>query len=119
MELAGARVFLVEDEAMLMMVLEEHLDDLGCRVVGTSARLRDAEQKARTLAFDFAVLDVNLDGELSYPVATVLEERSIPFVFATGYTRAALPELLRSHPVLQKPFRLAQLTEAILSLKES
>ena len=74
-------------------------------------------EKARTLAGDLALLDVNLAGELSYPVAEVLLSRNIPFVFATGYGLTALPEELRDVRVLPKPFRIKQLAEMLLVIR--
>ena len=113
--LPAARVFVVEDEAIIRMLVVDFLDELGCEVVATAARLREAEDKARALHFDFALLDVNLAGELSYPVATVLQQRNIPFVLATGYGASAMPDALRGRPVLHKPFELLQLRSAMLA----
>lgn len=113
MRLAGTRVLVVEDEALVSMLVEAYLDELGCEVVGVAPRLEDALEKARTLALDAAVLDVNLAGRLSYPVAELLRSRGVPFVFATGYGMAGLPEALRGMPVLAKPFRQDQLAAAL------
>jgi CheY-like chemotaxis protein len=96
-------------------LFEEFLRELGCETIGTAARLDDALHKAGTLALDAAVLDVNLAGKLSYPVAEALKDRGIPFVFTTGYGSAALPEALQDTPVLKKPFRQAQLAVALRS----
>jgi DNA-binding response OmpR family regulator len=95
------------------MLIESYLEDMGHKVVGAAARLREALRLARTLDVDLAVLDVNLDGELSYPVAQVLRERGVPFLFATGYGVAGLPDGLGDPPVLPKPFRQEQLASAI------
>ena len=113
MGLAGARVLVVEDEALVAMLVEEYLDELGCQVVAVAPRLEDAQELARTLALDAAVLDVNLAGRLSYPVAEVLRARGVPFVFATGYGLAGLPDALRGVPVLSKPFRQDQFAAAL------
>ncbi|WP_419758173.1 response regulator [Acidisoma sp.] len=107
--LDGLRVLVVEDEAAISMLLEELLDALGCTVVAVAARLEDAMQKARTLAVDIAMLDVNLAGKQSYPVAQILRDRDIPFFFATGYGVEGLSADLQDAPVLVKPFRQAQL----------
>lgn len=111
--LAGLRVLVVEDEAMVSMLVEEFLDELGCEVAGVASRLDDALEKARTLALDAAVLDVNLAGQMSYPVAEVLRARDVAFVFATGYGLAGLPAGLRGAPVLAKPFHCEQLAGAL------
>lgn len=111
--LAGLRVMLVEDEDLIAMLEEEFLVDLGCEVAGTAARLDDALAMAHTLEADVAVLDVNLNGALSYPVAEALRTRGIAFIFATGYGVAGLPGTLAGTPVLSKPFTAAQLGDAL------
>lgn len=112
-DLTGLRVLVVEDEALITMLFEDFLEDLGCQVIGTASRLDDAVEKARTLPMQVAVLDVNLAGQLSYPVAEVLRARDVPFVFATGYGAAALPEALQGVPVLTKPFQQRQLEQTL------
>ncbi len=107
------RVFVVEDEAMLSILLEDFLEDLGCVVVGVAARLEDALEMARTMTIDMAVLDVNLAGKHSYPVAHMLRQRNIPFVFATGYGAAELTAELQDELVLSKPFHQAQLASIL------
>ena len=119
MGLAGTRVLVVEDEALVSMLVEEYLDELGCEVVAVSPRLEDALEKARTLALDAAVLDVNLAGRLSYPVAELLRSRGVPFVFATGYGVAGLPEGLHGAPVLAKPFQQDQLAAALCAARRA
>ena len=114
---AGTRVLVVEDEAMVSMMLEDFLEDLGCVVVATASRLEEALQKAAELQIDVAVLDVNLAGKLSYPVAELLRSRGIPFLFATGYGTAGLPERLRDAPVLSKPYLRDQLAAALDAAK--
>ncbi len=111
--LAGMRVMVVEDEALLAMWVEDILGEMGCEVVATASRLDDAMDKARALAMDVALLDVNLAGQLSYPVAEILQARGIPFVFATGYGAAGLPNGLQDVPMLPKPFQQDRLAEAL------
>jgi CheY-like chemotaxis protein len=115
-ELNGTRVFVVEDEALVAMMMEFFLEDLGCKIVGTAARLDDAMEKGRTLALDVALLDVNLNGQLSYPVAEMLQSRNIPFLFATGYGAAGVPPELRFAPILSKPFHQQQLANALIRI---
>lgn len=105
--LAGLRLLLVEDEAMVAMMVEDILSDLGCVVVDVAGTLsrgltlaRDAE-----LDLDAAILDVNLGGEKVYPVAEVLTARGIPFVFATGYGIAGIAEQYAHVPALAKPYQ--------------
>lgn len=104
--LGGRRIFLVEDEALVLMLLEDILTDLGCTIVGPAERLADALAVAAdpSAAIDAAVLDVNIRGEAVFPVAEALAARGVPFAFATGYGAAGLPEAWRDRPVLPKPF---------------
>ena len=67
----------------------------------------------RIEAFDVGVLDINLNGRLSYPVAEQLESDHVPFVFATGYGLRGVPERWRQHPILQKPFAATSLQSAL------
>lgn len=99
---------------MVAMLLEELLLELGCRVIDVAARVDIALSCVETLIFDVAILDVNLEGEASYPVADELELRKIPFLFATGYGALAIPEKYRRHTILQKPFRKPEFEEALL-----
>ena len=87
---------------MIAMMIEDYLEHLGCTVVATAARLEDALESAQTLAVDVAVLDVNLAGQLSYPVAIVLRRRNIPFLFATGYGAVGLPSELSDAPLAMR-----------------
>lgn len=109
------RVLLVEDEAMVAMLLEDLLTDMGCKVVAVVGRLDEAIDAAQTLAFDLAILDVNLDGRETYPVADEIAARSLPCIFVTGYGRAGVRESHRRVPVLTKPFREADLRKIVES----
>jgi len=112
--LRGKRVLVVEDEAMICMMLEEFLGDLGCRVVATASHMQDGRRKAEHMEIDLAVLDINLDGELSYPIAQTLMDRAIPFVFSTGYGRSGVPPTFKNVFVLVKPFGVEELREGLI-----
>jgi CheY-like chemotaxis protein len=112
-ELAGLRVIVIEDESMISMLLQDMLEEAGCNVVGTASRLHEAVEKAKSLSFDLAVLDVNLNGERSFPVAELLSERGVGFIFVTGYGATSLPPSFKAVPVLQKPFLQADLERAL------
>jgi CheY-like chemotaxis protein len=99
----GPCVLVVEDEMVVAMMLEGMLKDLGYRVI-KAARVARAAGLAATEAIDAAVLDVNLAGEASYPVADELRRRGIPFVFASGYAPDTLRADFRDTPVLRKPY---------------
>jgi chemotaxis family two-component system sensor kinase Cph1 len=108
------RILVVEDSFLVVTLLEEIFKDLGWQSVGPATRLADALSLARTGVFDAALLDINLNGEMSWEVAQVLVERGVPFVFSTGYDiKTVLPEYLVGTPVMSKPFRLREVEEKI------
>ena len=107
------RALVVEDEIMLAMYVEDLLSDLGYEVAGIATGLSQALPLAREADFDFAVLDINLGGELSFPVADVLRERGIPFLFASGYGSKALSDEYRDAVRVQKPFVSRDLARAV------
>jgi CheY-like chemotaxis protein len=113
-KLTGLRVLVVEDEALVALQLEDMLHELGCAIVGPASRVGQALDLLGGQEVDAAVLDLNVAGELVYPVADALASRGLPYIFATGYGAAGLTEPYRSHPVLQKPFLQNQLREAML-----
>lgn len=98
------RVLVVEDEMIVTMLLEDLLAELGHTVTATASHLEDAVRLAEVGGFDLAMLDLNINGKQTFPVAEVLRARGVPFVFATGYGEAGLPEAWRGTPTLQKPF---------------
>lgn len=107
------RILVVEDEMLVAMLIEDLLVDLGHQPIGPVMRLEPAIEKAATAEIDMAILDINLAGKRSFPVADRLKERGIPFIFASGYGAAGLePPYLSAH-VLQKPFDLPQLKDAL------
>ena len=108
-ELAGLRALVVEDEGGVALLIEDMLEELGCDVAMSVATLAKAMTLAEAGEFDFAVLDVNLDGQYVFPVAEVLRSRNIPFVFSTGYGRTGVPETFRDYEVLNKPFAIEEL----------
>ena len=107
------RVLIVEDEAMIRMMLADMLADIGHDVAAEAATLDEARRCAEETDFDFAILDVNLNGEQIFPVVDIIGRRNLPFLLSTGYGASGLPEAYRSAPVLQKPFELDRLRAAI------
>ena len=101
--ISGNRVMIVEDEALVAMALRESLDEMGFSVLGPFSRITEAMVALRNNEIDAAVLDVNLGGELIYPLADVLAAGGIPFVFVTGYGAEEIEHRFASVPVLQKP----------------
>jgi CheY-like chemotaxis protein len=110
------RILVVEDEMLVAMNIEDMLLELGHEVAGLASRLGPALALAGESRFDAAMLDVNHAGEPSVPVADLLAERGIPFLFATGYGRAGIEERFRGCPILQKPFRTSELGAALATL---
>jgi CheY-like chemotaxis protein len=107
------RILVVEDEAMISMLLEDMVLDCGGELVGPVARFDAALELARKAEFAVAVLDLNLNGTLSYPIAEVIRERGIPVIFATGYGADGLLDRFSDCPTLQKPFSQQDFAEAI------
>lgn len=107
------RVLVVEDEVLVGMLVEDMLRELDCEVAALSCTLADALDKARTLGFDVAVLDINLNGQPSFPVAEAVRARGLPLLFATGYGRKILGPAWPEAPVLQKPFGRDELRRAL------
>ena len=107
------RVLFVEDEPLVAMLIEDMLLDLGIEVVGPASKLETALELARSADMEAAVLDINIGGALTFPVADLLLERSVPVIFATGYGSSVLPERFRSTQTLQKPFDQLQFAKAL------
>lgn len=89
---------------LLAMHLEDLLTALGHEVVGQAAHIDMAMEMARHSDIDFAVLDINVAGTKSFPVADILRQRGIPFAFATAYGAEGLMDGYRDSPALQKPY---------------
>lgn len=112
-DLTGLRVLLVEDEAAVALLIEDMLVDLGCDVIASVAHVDEACQAAAAKIIDFALLDVNLGGSSSLPVAVTLRERGVPFIFSTGYGADLLPLEFQSTPSITKPYVLSALEAKI------
>lgn len=111
------RVLVVEDEILIAMMLEDTLEGLGYAIVGPAHRFADGLAAAESEDIDLAVLDLNLDGQRSLPIADKLAERGIPFIFATGYGEAGLQGLHPDAPVLRKPFSTGEICSALGRLR--
>ncbi len=97
------RVLLVEDEAIVALMLEDMLQSNGFAVVGPVASVAAASDLARAGQFDVALLDVNLRGERTDPVARILHAAGKPYAVLTGYGAASMSGLPGGPPVLGKP----------------
>jgi CheY-like chemotaxis protein len=114
--LVGRRILIVEDEALVAMMLEDMLLDLGCIIVGPALRLQTAIDLATVEAIDGAVLDINLGSERSFPVAEILRARAVPFLFATGYGSSGLQPPFADTTVLAKPYSQAKLKRLLSAI---
>src|ERR1700742_702063 len=102
--LSGLRVLVVEDEPMIVMLFEDMLSDLGCVAIGPAYNAAQALAFIESERLDAAILDVNLGGERTTPVAELLHAKGIPFFFATGYGAGGVTGQFDQHLVLTKPF---------------
>jgi CheY-like chemotaxis protein len=113
--LHGLRVLVVEDSFLAAASISRMLIDLNCKVVGPVSTVEKAVAQVEAGACDAAVLDINLSGQTSEPIADELADRGIPYFFVTGY---ASPMLLsvrqRAHPRIHKPIAEPELREALV-----
>ena len=114
-KLKGRHILIVEDEVLVAMMMEDILLEQGCtpEVAG--------EQKAALACidggrFDAAILDVNLNGATSFPIAEALKARGVPFAFSTGYDERMLRDGFGDQPVIRKPFLPDKLLDVLCAL---
>lgn len=110
---ADLEILLVEDETIVALLVEELLREFGCKAVWHASDVAQAMAALERKRPAAAVLDVNLGGNVVYPVAERLEALSVPFVFATGYGRDAIAQRWRDRPCIQKPIEPDALAEAL------
>jgi len=115
-ELKGLRVLVIEDEAMIAMLIEDMLLELGCTMLGPAPDAAQAFRMIQELQFDVAILDVNLAGERTMPVAEKLRAKGVPFIFATGYGASGIIAEFKDRTILTKPFRGSDLQDALRAL---
>jgi DNA-binding response OmpR family regulator len=94
---------LVEDEAMVAMMVEKVLADFGLHVVGPYCTIDDAMRAVREIPLDAAILDINLDGQSVYPVVDVLIANGVPTAFISGYGPESVDRRFQHIPLMQKP----------------
>lgn len=109
--ISGQRILLVEDEALIAIMMKDVLSDLGLTVVGPLGTLAQALAAAGRDQVDGAILDLNLGGEAVYPVADALARRGVPFIFVTGYGAATIDRRYAHVPALEKPIDPASLKQ--------
>jgi PAS domain S-box-containing protein len=112
---SGWRVLLVEDEALVAMMIQECLSESGHSVIGPISRASDALQAAKDVEYDAAILDINLGDGMAYPVADIVAARGVPFVFVTGYEADTVDDRFSNVPILQKPIERQMLEGLFVS----
>ena len=116
LRVVAPRVLVVEDEMTVAMLIEDMVSELAYEVAAVVPRLEDAMRLVDSETFDIAVLDVHLNGKTVFAFAEELEERDIPFLFATAYGPQAIPAKFQDHAVLRKPFGPVELRRALMQL---
>ena len=114
---AGRRILVLEDDYLVVEEMVQELAASGAEVVGPIANLSKAFDRLEKVPdIQGAVLDINLQGEMVYPLADELIRRKIPFVFATAYDENAVPTAYRGHPRFTKPVDVREVAKALLDM---
>jgi CheY-like chemotaxis protein len=117
--LQNKQILLVEDDFLIARPLAEKLEDAGATVIGPAATIEESIALiARIPEIDAALMDVNLAGEMSYPVAYDLVRRGVPFVFLTAYDPSLVAARFRDVPVFAKPVEFERVMEALQALTD-
>lgn len=111
--LSGLHLLVVEDEPLIMMMIEDMLADLGCSLISSATTVAQAVALNDAHRFDAALLDLNLYGVTSYPVARALDARGVPFAFSSGNSVWDLDEMYREREFLRKPYRRRDLSKVL------
>lgn len=109
---SGKRVLIVEDEALIALMLEDILVEMGATIAGSAATISKGMDLAHSTEFDIAILDVNVRGESILPVAEILRGRGVPTIFATGYGNG-IADITKGAPVIGKPYSPEKLMAAL------
>jgi DNA-binding response OmpR family regulator len=114
--LTGKRILVLEDEYFVASDLARALKQQGAEVIGPVSEIAAAQSLLSDGTIDAGVLDVNLAGEMSYPLADELKQRHVPFMFLTGYDGWALPDAYRDAPRVAKPFAMVNVVTCLTKL---
>lgn len=115
MTFAGARILILEDEPIIGLALEDMLERQGAQVLFASG-IEEASELIATEEIHSAILDVNVHGLQSYPVASMLAERAVPYIFATGYGDRSHPQEFAGIPTISKPYSAEDIRLALGSV---
>ncbi len=108
-----ASILLVEDEALIRMMLVEMAEELGHKVTAEAGNVAEAQSLAEIEQYDLAILDINLQDANVQPVAEIVRSRGLPFFFMSGYGSGGLPDGFEGTPVLTKPCSIELLRRTI------
>jgi CheY-like chemotaxis protein len=111
--LSGRSILIIEDEMLILMMIEDMLADLGCESVAVASKIDQAITLIDDQVFDAAMLDLNLNGMESYPIADALTARDVPYFFSTGNSLTNVKDGYRDQDVLKKPFTFDQLSSML------
>ena len=111
--LSGRRVLVIEDEMLIIMMIEDMLGDLGCDSIAVASKIDPALSLIAGQDFDTAMLDMNLNGLESYPIADALTAREVPYFFSTGNSVSNVKYGYRDQDILKKPFTFEQLVNML------
>jgi CheY-like chemotaxis protein len=111
--LSGRRILVVEDEMLVLMMIEMMLEDLGCKAVVAASTVESALAIIAEQDFDLAMLDANLGGDDSGPIADALDLKLVPYLFCTGNAGSDRREGVSGRYVLRKPFKFEVLAQAL------
>ena len=107
--LSGRSILVIEDEMLILMMIEDMLSDLGCKSISAASKIGQAITLIGGQVFDAAMVDLNLNGIASYPIADALIEHDVPYFFSTGSSVTNIKDGYRDQDVLKKPFTFEQL----------
>jgi DNA-binding response OmpR family regulator len=116
---SALKFMILDDEIIIALDLEYMLTDLGHRVVGTANRVDRGMEIAQNGDIDMAILDINVRGVLSFPIAEVLRDRGVPVIFASGYGQLGLIAAFRGAHILTKPFDIIGLARIVAQARRS
>ncbi|WP_380871816.1 response regulator [Sphingomonas sp. DBB INV C78] len=114
--MAGKRILVVEDEFFIASDLNRALGREGAIVIGPVGQLEKGMSLANSERIDAAILDVNLDGKMSYPLADRLTELAVPYLFVTGYDGWSMPKEYDRLPRIAKPFSMMSVVDTMVTL---
>ncbi|MGE4431396.1 MAG: response regulator [Sphingobium sp.] len=110
-------ILIVEDEAMIAMMLEDFLQTLGHHVQGVASSVGEAEDYVRDGGFDLAILDCNLNGKEIWPVAEMLDSANIPYILSSGASASDIPGPFADRPMLAKPYTIGAVSDVITATR--